>query len=80
MKINFTFKMQLIEDLSKRLKQMGKNAPIFQSDAGGTAFTDGTTGCYVGLGTMPPNGNAFYDGDHIVLFYNGVGIVLEYYH
>ncbi len=58
----------------------GGQAPIFQSSAGGTAYTDGATGCYIAQGQMPPNGHSFYDGDYLTLFYSGIGIVLEYYH
>ncbi len=59
----------------------GGQAPVFQSSAGGTAYTDGATGCY-GIETGGPGAplQNFYQGDYITLYYMGVGVMMEYYH
>lgn len=59
----------------------GGQAPIFQSSAGGTAYTDGATGCF-GIETGAPGAPTanFYQGDYITLYYMGIGIMMEYYH
>lgn len=59
----------------------GGQAPIFQTSAGGTAYTDGATGCY-GIETGAPGSpmENFYQGDYITLYYSGIGIMMEYYH
>ena len=59
----------------------GGRAPIFQTSAGGTAYTDGATGCF-GIETGAPGSPTanFYQGDYITLYYSGIGILMEYYH
>lgn len=54
-------------------------APVFQSSAGGTAYSDGQK-LYLSKNTKPPKGHTVYDGDYITLYYKGMGVVLEYYH
>lgn len=56
-------------------------APTFQSSAGGTCATDGSTTCFgIETGAMgAPTANCF-DGEYITLYYLGIGIMLEYYH
>ena len=61
----------------------GRAAPIFQSSAGGTAFTDGKNQALaINFGTYQPEAPAanFYQGDYITLYYGGAGIVLDYIH
>jgi hypothetical protein len=61
----------------------GGQAPVFQTSAGGTAFSDGATGCYgVDFATGAPGAPAdnFFEGDYISLYYMGFGILFEYYH
>ena len=61
----------------------GGQAPVFQSSAGGTALTDGKTGCYgidFSTGTKGLPSAEFYQGDYITMHYIGMGILLEYYH
>lgn len=59
-------------------------APIFQTSAGGTAYTDGATGCYgIDFTTGNPYASpdaSFYQGEYITLYYSGIGIMMEYYH
>lgn len=67
---------------------IGEKAPIFQTTAGGIAYTDNATGCYsIDFAdgqlqnithTNAPAGE-FYQGDYITLYYLGMGIMLEYY-
>ena len=57
------------------------SAPIFQTSAGGTALTDGKTGCYgIETGSLGAPQANFYAGDKITLYYMGCGIMLQYYH
>lgn len=61
----------------------GRAAPIFQSSAGGTAFTDGKNQALaINFGTYQPEAPSanFYQGDYITLYYGGAGIVLDYIH
>ena len=58
-------------------------APVFQSSAGGVAYSDGATGCYQIDFSTGASGYAtgnFFQGDYITLNYLGMGILLEYYH
>jgi hypothetical protein len=67
--------------LDMYLGATGGIAPVFQSSAGGTAYSDGATGCF-GIETgapAAPLGN-FFQGDYISLYYLGLGVLLEYYH
>ncbi len=58
-------------------------APIFQTSAGGTVYTDGSSGCYtINFETGQDKQLCpaeFFQGKYITVFYNGVGIMLEYY-
>ena len=70
----------------------GEPAPVFQSSGGGTAWTDGSLGCWDkdilywdnSSGTNVPVCDrpeaALYSGKYITLYYMGVGIMLEYVH
>jgi hypothetical protein len=63
--------------------QTGQEPPVFQSSAGGTAFSDGATGCYgldFATGAMGLPAPEFFMGDYISLYYMGVGLLLDYYH
>ena len=65
------------------LENNGVPAPIFQSSGGGTALTDGATGCYgIDFGTQQKGmpSATLYQGEYITLYYMGIGIMLEYYH
>ena len=60
----------------------GKKAPIFQTTAGATAYTDGATGCYgidFTTGATGAPQATFYQGKYITVYYSGIGIMLEYY-
>lgn len=59
----------------------GGQAPIFQSSAGGTAFSNGENACY-GIETGAPGAPTpnFFEGDYITLYYMGLGILFEYNH
>ena len=57
--------------------------PVFQSSAGGTCFTDNSTGCYsINHQTYQPGAPspACFQGEYISLYYQGMGLLLEYYH
>ncbi|MBE6535388.1 MAG: hypothetical protein E7677_02030 [Ruminococcaceae bacterium] len=76
---NTTLDMYVNE--SKKLNERREPAPVFQSSGGGTALTDGNTGCYgLETGALGAPQQNFYAGRYITLYYAGVGIVMEYYH
>jgi hypothetical protein len=57
----------------------GGQAPIFQSSAGGTCYTDGKTGIYTQQGIATKESGCF-DGDYLTLYFMGITVMLEYYH
>ncbi len=82
--LNMTASYNTIKDKNTMLDMYksatGGQAPIFQTSAGGTAYTDGATGCF-GLETGAPGApqSNFLQGKYITVYYQGIGIMLEYY-
>ncbi len=68
--------------LDSYLTATGGEAPIFQSSAGGTAFTYADERGCLGIETGAPASPtvSFFQGDYITLYFMGMGILLEYYH
>lgn len=59
----------------------GKDAPVFQSSAGGTCYTDMKTGVYgIEQGAGSPPQSSCFQGDYITLYFMGLGVMFEYYH
>ncbi len=67
--------------LDAYLGATGGAAPVFQSSAGGTAFSDGESSCYgIESGSIGAPTSNFFEGDYLSLYYMGIGILLDYYH
>ena len=80
--INATFKQYIAMGLPIAMP------PIFQSSAGGTCFTDASTGCYGGIANIDmvtgkvdfSNADAScFDGEYLTIYYLGMGLMLEYF-